>query len=290
VTELPAGWLGKVNALNVGLAASAGEFVLFTDADVHFAPGLLRRAVAFALANRLDHLAAFPQLESDGFLLRACKLSFARQLLTFIRPWAVGDPTSRAYMGVGAFNLIRREALNRTAGLEWLRLEVGDDAGLGLMIKRSGGRSLLVFAGDALRLHWYRTLGQMARGSEKGFATVARCSPARGMIWSVLMLLLELAPVLLAALAAFGPTRWVVMPALVVIVAAILATIDLVRIGRNDWAGLVAALAFPLAAPILAAMFIRASVLGWRRGGVMWRGTLYRSADLRAGARIKFPW
>src|SRR6185503_735296 len=49
IETLPAGWLGKVHALDQGVARAQGEWILCTDADVHFAPGILRQAVAFAL-------------------------------------------------------------------------------------------------------------------------------------------------------------------------------------------------------------------------------------------------
>ena len=62
VTELPAGWLGKNHALADGGAAATGEWILFTDADIHFRPDVLRRAVAHARAHSLDHLAAIPAL------------------------------------------------------------------------------------------------------------------------------------------------------------------------------------------------------------------------------------
>jgi len=45
VQELPAGWLGKPHALQKAYEQSNGEWLIFTDADVQFAPSLLRSAI-----------------------------------------------------------------------------------------------------------------------------------------------------------------------------------------------------------------------------------------------------
>jgi len=287
IRELPAGWLGKVHALDRGLRESAGEFVLFTDADVHFAPGALSRAVAYAEQHRLGHLAGLPELRPGTFVTDAMISVFLRQFLTVTRAWAVRDPRSRAFIGIGAFNMVRRAAIEATPGLEWLRLEQGDDVGLGLMMKRSGARCDVVNARGLVALHWYRTVRDAAVGSEKGWATGLRFSLLRALVAAALLPALELSPILTLLPLAFEPVRPAGYAGLAVL-AACAATIGLMtRWGRT--VSLARGLAGPLTAPLLAALTIRTAILGWRRGGIMWRGTLYPTEMLRGGMRVRFP-
>src|SRR5207247_2184081 len=54
LTELPAGWLGKNHEMQLGADRSRGEWLLFSDADIVFEPTTLRRAIAYAIAHRVD--------------------------------------------------------------------------------------------------------------------------------------------------------------------------------------------------------------------------------------------
>src|SRR5678816_2035205 len=54
LTQLPAGWLGRVHALDQGVRAATGEWLLFSDADVHLSPTVLSRIVASAEAAGSD--------------------------------------------------------------------------------------------------------------------------------------------------------------------------------------------------------------------------------------------
>ena len=146
VKTLPKGWLGKVHALHRGFEITKGDWLLFTDADVHFAPGTLSRAVGWAAANRIDHLALAPLAVQQSFLLDIVVHTFMLLFLLGTRAVGINRPSSRAFAGVGAFNLVRRAAFQRTPGFPWLRLEPCDDVGLGLMVKRAGGRSFFAFA------------------------------------------------------------------------------------------------------------------------------------------------
>jgi cellulose synthase/poly-beta-1,6-N-acetylglucosamine synthase-like glycosyltransferase len=286
VTELPKGWLGKVNALQAGLAASTGELALFTDADVHFTPDALRRAAAYLLANGLDHVPAFPRVDPSSLAVDATVAAFLRQFVSATRSWAVSSPASRAYLGIGAFNLVRRSAFDETEGLAWLRLEMGDDMGLGLLMKRSGHRSGPVAAFGLVSVQWLRTFGEAVRSSEKGYGVVCRFSIVRTVALGLVSLALELSP-----LAALAPMIWpetrVVGLAGLAVTAAFLATV--VELRRWHGGRLRVSLLSPLMAPINSAVLVRTAVLGKLRGGAAWRGTLYSEAELREGMRIRFP-
>lgn len=92
---------GKNHALADGAAVATGEWILFTDADIHFQPEVLRRAIAYARAQTLDHLAAVPALGTPGHWLGICINAFSFGFCAWLRPWKIADPRSRAHGGVG---------------------------------------------------------------------------------------------------------------------------------------------------------------------------------------------
>lgn len=281
ITELPDGWLGKVNALQHGLEQTSGQWVLFTDADVHMAPGTLRRAVAYSENRRLDHLALIPDVWPATLLTDAAISAFFRIFLVGMRAWAVENPKSSAFAGVGAFNMVRRESFDKTDGFEWLRLEVADDVGLGLMMKRSGARSAVAHGRDLVGLHWYNSVAEMARGAEKGYSSLGRCNPLRLVGMISLLAAVELSPFIAVLLFTMPWLQIAGVVTLIVDAATIVA--------MHRWAKrpLLPGFLAPVAIALNVAFSFRAAWLGFRRGGVIWRGTLYPSHVLRKGVRVK---
>ncbi len=285
VAELPDGWLGKVHALHCGLGECTGELVLFTDADVHFAPDAFRRAVAYLQAERLDLLAAFPDIWPAGLIVDAFIALFLRHFLLFLaRPWAVADGSSSAFVGIGAFNLLRRSALEATEGLAWLRMEVGDDMGVGLLMKRHGRPSGVVAAFDLVGLHWHRSVAEAARGAEKIPASMWRLGLKGVVVTAVLLLLLECSPAAALLALAFAPLRAVGWAGAAVAAAFVACCVLLGTWARGRT---LTALVAPLAAPVLVGVMVRAAWLGRRRGGVVWRGTHYPAEMLLGGQRLR---
>jgi hypothetical protein len=283
VDSLPPGWLGKLHAMSEGLQLATGEWILFSDADVHLAAGTIARAVAFAEAHRLDHLSILPELLRATWLVDAALASFTRTGLVMGRVWLVSDPRSNVGGSVGAFGLVRRSALERSPGIEHLRLEVADDLALGQMLKASGSRSAVANGRKLVTLHWYRTLAELARGTEKAVALFDhRLLPA--LVWVGTLSALELGPFLIALLAPFPLARGLGLGTVALLLGSTL------WLCRSAGQRVLAALLSPLGVVVNGVLLLRAAVLGKLRGGLQWRSTLYSPEELRAGQRVRAPW
>jgi cellulose synthase/poly-beta-1,6-N-acetylglucosamine synthase-like glycosyltransferase len=156
LTSLPSEWLGKTHAMHIGAGQATGEWLLFTDADVVFRPDTLRRAINFSLATAADHCVLVPTMLLKNWGERMVGGFFQCMFVLYWghSPWRVANPGSRDYMGVGAFNLLRREAFNGIGGMERLRMEVVEDLKLGKLVKQHGFQQRAAFGRDLVTLHW----------------------------------------------------------------------------------------------------------------------------------------
>ncbi len=147
-----------------------GEWLVLTDADVHFRPDLLRRALAAAQQNGWEHLTLLGQakmfnagekIAMSVFLTRISDghSSLARARFAFWRIRGRGrvstDSAHSAYEKMGTH---RR-----------LAMEVVDDMKLGKLAKEAGVRSAVARAGDAVSVHWHAGISNMILGTTKNF-------------------------------------------------------------------------------------------------------------------------
>lgn len=280
LTELPKGWLGKVHALHRGVLASSGELVLFTDADIVFEPGVLEKTVALFMADQLDHLAILPDLMPRGFVLEAVQASFGVSLFTAGNVQHVGKPDKDAFVGVGAFNLVRREAYDKTEGLEWLKMEPSDDFALGLLFKKHNARAAFRLGLDELSVRWYNTTWEMIRGLEKNtFGPTAAYSNAYLAVVVVISLALGAGPFVAISTGVW----WMQAIGVAALISVPLGIGGIYRhLKVRFWPSLFA----PFGSIILLFAVVRAAYLCSRQGGVYWRGTLYPVDELARGRRI----
>ncbi len=280
VSKLPEGWLGKCHAMHVGARRASGELLLFTDGDVLFAPDALRLAVRYLVARRLDHLPLLPGLIPRGYWEDAFKAYFAMLFMAATKSWAAGSDSRNLYVGVGAFNLVRRAAYDGIGGHETLRLEVADDLMLGKRIKQAGYRQEALVAPGHLRLTWQEGVRGFVRGLEKnGFAALGYSFP---FLLLVTLLFSWFYAVPYLGVLAFRDARFSGYAAAVLVMHAVYGYAA--SHVRNGWL-------FTPALPVAALVYLwslwRSALITLRQGGIRWRETFYSLEELKRGSSRK---
>lgn len=273
VRELPPGWLGKNHALQLGAGRASKELLLFADGDVVMEPRALSRAVQLLIRENADHLTVAPELLLPSAMLALVINYLFMHGVLALRPWKTSDPRSPAFAGIGAFSLMWLSTYRAIGQHERIRLRPDDDLMLGKLIKRGGFRQIVATGLDEVRIEWYRTLREAARGFRKNtFAAVGYRVPVA--VGVVLLNVLGAWP-FVAVWMTDGAVGMLYATASIAWVAALAYHGSRQRL--RPWL----APLYPIAALISA--YIIGSAVGRTlvRGGIEWRGTFYSLAALR---------
>ncbi|MGB8473297.1 MAG: glycosyltransferase [Candidatus Acidiferrum sp.] len=229
-SALPAGWTGKLWALNEGIS-NAGvshnrpsreavhelpTYYWFTDADIVHAPDTLRRLVARAELEKLDLASLMVLLHAQTLPERALIPAFLYFFLMLYPPRWIADEDLGIAGAAGGCILLKRQALDRIGGLVAIRGEVIDDCALAKAIKQSGGRVWLALTrkSESLRVYgtWSELRDLIARTAftQLRYSTLLLAGALAGM------LLIYLAPVILlfapdSTARILGAAAWVLM-------------------------------------------------------------------------------
>jgi glycosyltransferase involved in cell wall biosynthesis len=271
VGELPPGWLGKTHAMALAANHASGEWLLFTDGDVLFHPEALRRVLTYATSSRADHLVLLPTILLGGWG-ETMLIAFLQVLSIWaLRPWRVADPRRPDSIGVGAFNLIRRETYDALGGWEALRMEILEDLALGRRVKMRGFAQRLVLGLDLVRVRWARGAFGVVENLTKNLFALFGFRPERllGFVCGLAIFTLFPLAVLLHAL-------W--LPTAIMLLALCLAYQE---VGKYQHFSAAQMPMYPVAAALLIYALLRSMLLALWHGGVNWRGTFYSLRELR---------
>jgi hopene-associated glycosyltransferase HpnB len=261
---LPAGWVGKLWALEQGRRTVSTPLTLLVDADIELAPGAVsalrqRQGEGFALVS----LMAVLEMESAWEKLLIPAFVYFFKLLY---PFRLSNSRSKIVAAAaGGCVLIE------TARLEFasFRNAIIDDCALARSVKRGGGRTWLGLTHSAISR---RTM----HGLKPIWSMVARSAFAQ-LQYSTLLLLGCIAMLVLAfwvpVLGVLDPhTRWTACAALATMMATYIPVLRFY--GRSPaWA-----LALPLAGTLYLAMTITSAIRGWRGVRSRWKGRDYPSS------------
>ena len=276
IQELPPGWLGKPHALQNAYEVSSGEWLVFTDADVQFQRDSLRRVVSLVRDRGLDHLALLGDVKRSGFWDNVLISFFAMGFQLATDPYQVSNPHSRSYVGVGAFQMLKRSAYETCGTHRRLAMEVVDDMKLGKLVKQSGFRSAVAVAQHAVSVEWHIGLQNLVRGVEKNFFAGAQFS--LGLAAAQILALLAMNVVPFVGL--FLGHGWIRAFAVIAVLIALCfhLGVDVVMQISPLYC-----LTLPLGAAVFAYMVLRSTVVTLRQGGIIWRDTFYPLDELRRG-------
>jgi hopene-associated glycosyltransferase HpnB len=308
----PDGWAGKVWAMAQGSAAATGDgtpasaapgsaapasaapasaapasaapdYLLFTDADITWAPHALRDLVRGAwdgdraLVSQMALLRAETRWER---VIVPAFVYFFAQLYPFRK---VNDPRSRTAAAAGGCMLVRASALEAAGGLERIKGALIDDVALGTLLKRAGSRTWLGLTTDIRSARPYPDLASLWHMIARSAYVQLRYNPLLLTGTLLGLLLLYAAPpaglitALIAAAAGDGGTATVVAGAAGLAGWALMAAsfVPMLRLYRLP---VLRAPALPLVALLYAAMTADSARRHYSGRAVSWRG--------RAAARV----
>jgi hopene-associated glycosyltransferase HpnB len=178
---LPAGWAGKVWAMKQGAdhgnaLPEAPVYILFTDADIAYEDGTLRRLAARAEEGTLVLTSLMVKLRCESFWERMLIPAFVF-FFAMLYPFAwVNNPARKDAGAAGGCMLVRREALARAGGIEAIRDALIDDCALGARLK-SVGPVWLGLTRHVHSLRPYPDLGEIRRMVARSAYHQLRYSP-----------------------------------------------------------------------------------------------------------------
>ena len=227
-----------------------------------------------ALREKADHVTMAPYCEMPTWLLTTFVATFAFLFKAFVKPHQIANPKRAAHVGIGAFNLVLRDAYSSIGGHEAVRLCPDDDVKLGKTLKRAGFRQRFVNGLGLISVQWYSSIGEVVRGLEKNCFAGIDYRYSAWVASNMLLFGLAIAPWLLLPIAngnsllllCIACGLWLLM-----------GTINAVRSGYRVDHGL----ALPIGILLFLWVMNRSVILTLVRRGIYWRDTFYSLEELQ---------
>ena len=258
-SSCPTDWAGKCNAARVGADNARGELILFTDADTHFDPRLLRASVQLLRSRALSMLSLFSSPTHKHWFEMVVQPVTSLMLLKLFPMKRANAATGRRPFANGQFMLFERSAYQALGGHAAVKDDLLEDLAFARSMKRAKMEQGVAVSDGMLVVSMYDSWKAFQTGWKRIYIESCRRNPAR-MRKEALQLL-----VIVVAMPAIRTAS--------VILAAI-ALLDGHPMDAGTRAFAVGALAVGIAAPI-----IRFATLAW----------IHRTASFPVWSALLFP-
>ena len=269
--ELPAGWVGKLWALEQGRHAATSELILLLDADIELAPGTIGALKSKLKAENLDLVSLMAELRMQTLWEKVLSPAFIF-FFKLLYPFAVGnDPRSRLGVAAGGCVLIRVDKLEAIGGFSALRTSIIDDCELAKRVKQIGGKTWIGLTHSAKSQRPYPSLGSFWNMVARTAFTQLQYSVLLLLLTTLLMVLVFWYPVLGLAHRSMivRTTSWVGL------VSMWVAYFPVVRFYRQTP---FLVITLPVVASLYLLMTWSSAVRYWRGQRSIWKGRSYERA------------
>ena len=274
IDELPRNWMGKSHALYKGCKKSEEEWLLFTDADVVFRPDTLSKAVNYSIEQQLDHLVVLPFIHSRSAVFNSVLATFKIMFDLQYRPWAAKNPHSRASIGIGAFNLVKKTAYEASGTHLRFSLHPNDDLQLGECLKASGFKQDVLYGDNQIQYEWYQSLNAFINGLMKNAFSSVRYSFAKAAINSVGAIMLFVLPVPVLLLSNVPAQQYM---GIIILLSQLTLFMLKPALHARWWYIPV----IPFAAAVISYIMLKSAILTIWQKGIYWRENFYPLSELK---------
>ncbi|HKN77297.1 MAG TPA: glycosyltransferase [Candidatus Acidoferrum sp.] len=174
---VPAGWVGKNNAVFLGAQEAKSPWLLFTDADAELLPGAAARALQIAQEAGVALISFSPEQIVQTWYEKALIPFVYSRLAKHFSYDEVNKPASPAAAANGQFLMIQRDAYNSIGGHASVAAEVLEDVALAKRAKAAGFRLWFGPGQGIVRVRMYRSLGAMWQGWKKNLYLLVGGTP-----------------------------------------------------------------------------------------------------------------
>jgi cellulose synthase/poly-beta-1,6-N-acetylglucosamine synthase-like glycosyltransferase len=165
--EVPAGWVGKNNAVFSGAKEAKSPWLLFTDADAELLPGAAARASQIAQDSSAALVSFSPEQVTRTWYEKALIPFVYGRLAKHFSYDAINNPDLPAAAANGQFLMIRRDAYDTIGAHASVASEVLEDVALAKRAKAAGYRIWFGSGQGFVRVRMYRSFGAMWQGWKK---------------------------------------------------------------------------------------------------------------------------
>lgn len=215
IEELPEGWCGKNNAMQIGIGASSGEWICMIDADCRqLSSRTLSVALEQAISTNTDMLSILPTLEMKGFWENVVQPVCSGVMMIWFDPDKVNSPAHKSAYANGAFILISKDAYEKIGTHEAIKGCINEDMHMASEAKGKGLRLKVVRSEELYTVRMYTSLKAIIQGWSRiffgTFGTLKRLVASFALMFCMGPLPYLTAAVGLTLYATGGSTAWLV--------------------------------------------------------------------------------